>query len=303
VTLYGRVDASVGVTEDTFKNEKTSNVFNGNEGGLSGSRWGMIGTEDLGGGLKAVFKLENRLNVTDGTDGTGGFQGDAYVGLSGGFGTVHLGRTYNAYDFTQDLSVGSNVFDSAFTVDSNPGNYTRSANMIKYVSPTTAGFTVVASSGLNEGAAATTVAQSGKNTNGLSVGYAAGPLAVRVGGQTAINGDSVSVAAAYDFGTFAVSGGYNQLSGFNSGEDENGFLVGVNVPMGAFNFSLGYAAGVVETNAGVEVSDTSGMGAGVTYSLSKRTNLYAGYKNDKTEASNVKTAGTRLYAAGIRHNF
>jgi predicted porin len=296
------VDASIGVSENTVTNEKTSQLFNGSNGGLTGSRWGMYGTEDLGGGLKAVFKLENRLDVTDGTD-TAGFSGESYVGLTGGFGTVHLGRTYNAYDFTQDLSVSSNVFDSAFTVDANPGNYTRSANMIKYVSPTISGFTVVASSGLNEDVAAGVTTQSGKNTNGLSAGYAAGPLAVRVGGQTAINGDSVSVAAAYDFGTFAVSGGYNQLSGFNNGNDEDGFVAGVNVPMGAFNFSVGYAKGNVKTNAGVDVSETSGMGAGVTYSLSKRTTLYAGFKDQDAKTAGVKTAGTRLYATGIRHNF
>jgi predicted porin len=74
--------------------------------------------------------------------------------------------------------------------------------------------------------------------------------------------------------------------------------------MGAFNFSVGYAAGDVETNAGVKVSETSGVGLGATYSLSKRTTLYAGLKNTKTEnAAGAKTAGTRLYAAGVRHNF
>jgi predicted porin len=301
VTLYGRIDASVGVSKNTVTNVSTSKVFNGSDAGLSGSRWGIQGTEDLGGGLKAVFRLENRLNVDTGAD-TAGFTGDAFVGLTGGFGTVHLGRSYNAYDYTQDLSTSSNVYESAFTADFNPGNYTRSANMIKYVSPTIDGFTVVASSGLNEGADVDVA--TGKNTNGVSVGYAAGPLGVRVGAQTAINGDSTSVAAAYNFGILSVSGGYNQLSGINNGDDSKGILLGVNMPMGAFNFSVGYAAGDVETNAGVKVSETSGVGLGATYSLSKRTTLYAGLKNTKTEnAAGAKTAGTRLYAAGVRHNF
>jgi predicted porin len=296
VTLYGRVDASIGQSKNTVTNVSTTKLFNGSEAGLTGSRWGMRGTEDLGGGLKAVFDLENRFNVDDGTS-VGGFSGNAYVGLTGGFGTVHLGRSYNAYDYTQDLSVRDNVFDSAFVADFNPGNTTRSANMVKYVSPTIAGFTAVASTGLAEGAVG------GKNQNGLSVGYAAGPLAVRVGGQSAASGDAVAVAAGYNFGVASVSGGYNQLSPA-SNADSTGYNLGVTVPMGAFKFSVGFAAGEVENSAGATVSDITQVGLGATYSLSKRTTAYVGYKDSKAEnAAGVKTAGTRLYAVGVRHDF
>jgi predicted porin len=295
VTLFGRVDASVGQEKNTVTGVSTTKLFNGSAAGLTGSRWGMRGTEDLGGGLKAVFELENRFNVDDGTTG-GGFLGNAFVGLTGGFGTVHLGRSYNGYDYTQDLSVRDNVFDSAFTADFNPGNNTRSANMIKYVSPTFSGFTAVASSGLGEGVT--------KNENGVSVGYAGGPLAVRVGAQTNAAGDTVGVSAGYNFGIASVSGGYSQLSAPNNGNDSTGLVLGVTVPMGAFKFSAGYASGEVETNAGAAVSDTTQFGLGATYSLSKRTTAYVGYKDSKVEnAAGVKTSGTRLYAVGIRHDF
>jgi predicted porin len=270
-------------------------VFNGGAGGLTGSRWGMRGSEDLGGGLKAVFNLENRFNLDTGT-GASGFLGNAYIGLTGGFGTVHVGRSYNAYDYTQDLSVFENALDSSFTADFNAGNTTRSANMIKYVSPTFSGFTAVASTGLGEGTA--------KNQNGLSLGYAAGPLAVRVGGQSAANGDAVGVSAGYDLGVASVSGGYNQLSAPNNGNDSMGYTMGVTVPMGAFKFSAGFAIGEVETNAGAKVSDTTGFGLAASYSLSKRTTAYVGYNDSKLEnAAGVKTAGSRLYAVGVRHDF
>lgn len=297
VTLYGRVDASFGEEKNTVTGISTTKLFNGGAGGLTGSRWGMRGAEDLGGGLKAVFDLESRFNVDDGTTGNGdAFRGNAYVGLTGGFGTVHLGRSYNAYDYTQDLSVRDNVFDSAFTADFNPGNTTRSANMIKYVSPTFSGFTAVASAGLGEGTT--------KNENGLSVGYAGGPLAVRLGGQTNAAGDTVGIAAGYNFGVASVSGGYSQLSAINNGNDSTGYTLGVTVPMGAFKFSAGFASGEVETNAGAKVSDKTEFGLGATYSLSKRTTAYVGYKTSKTEGpTGVKTAGTRLYAAGVRHDF
>ncbi len=302
VTLFGRVDASVGQEKITTPGGvSTTKLFNGSDAGLTGSRWGMRGTEDLGGGLKAVFELEARFNVDDGTIAGGtapnGFAGNAFVGLSGGFGTVHLGRSYNAYDFTQDLSVRDNVFDSAFTADFNPGNKTRSANMIKYVSPTFSGFTAVASSGQGEGLT--------KNENGLSVGYAGGPLAVRVGAQTNASGDTVGVSAGYNFGIASVSGGYSQLSAPNNGNDSTGFILGVTVPMGAFKFSAGFATGEEETNAGATVADTTQVGLGATYSLSKRTTAYVGYKDTKVEnAAGAKITGSkRIYAVGVRHDF
>jgi predicted porin len=93
VTLYGLVDAGF--------------VFNNNAGGkhqyeetsgnLQGSRWGMQGTEDLGGGLKAIFRLENGFSVNTGALGQGGdeFGRAAWVGLSNSYGTVRLGRQYD----------------------------------------------------------------------------------------------------------------------------------------------------------------------------------------------------------------
>jgi predicted porin len=95
VTLYGLVDAAV---------ENISNV--GAAGGSVTrmptttaslpSRWGMRGTEDLGGGLKAVFTLESGFGSDSGVAGQGGrmFGRQALVGLSGDWGTVALGRQY-----------------------------------------------------------------------------------------------------------------------------------------------------------------------------------------------------------------
>ncbi len=68
-------------------------------GNLQGSRWGLRGTEDLGGGLKAIFVLENGFNVFNGTLGQGGDElgRQAYVGLpTTQFGTVTLGRQYDS---------------------------------------------------------------------------------------------------------------------------------------------------------------------------------------------------------------
>jgi predicted porin len=302
VTLFGRIDASVGTNEVTSTTggvtsttNKGTELMNGN---FTGSRWGMNGAEDLGGGLKAVFSLENRFNIDAGSDTTG-FTGNAFVGLSGGFGTVHLGRTYTAFDSAKAVSVSSSVFDTSFTPTGTPAYEVRGANQIKYVSPTMSGFSAVVSSALKE-----TSTAGAKDTNGLALMYAAGPLSAAIGTQTDTKGDNMIVSAAYNLGVASVSAGYSTLALVNNGNESNGMNLGVTVPMGALSFSLGYGSGETETTAGAKVSEYSGFGAGVRYSLSKRTSLYAGYKNDKTEnAAGVKTAGVKLTAVGVRHDF
>jgi general bacterial porin, GBP family len=87
VTLYGLIDA--GFTY--VNNEVATNTAKGSaaafrmtSGNINGSRWGLRGTEDLGGGMKAIFTLENGFNLNNGTLGQGGrqFGRQAFVGIS-----------------------------------------------------------------------------------------------------------------------------------------------------------------------------------------------------------------------------
>src|SRR5690606_22919782 len=92
VTMYGIVDASVNAI-DLGDNSRTAMVVG--TGTMSTSRWGVRGSEDLGGGLKAVFQLEAEVGVDDGAQDPQGFWArTAQVGLQGGFGTIKLGRGY-----------------------------------------------------------------------------------------------------------------------------------------------------------------------------------------------------------------
>jgi len=102
VTLYGLIDA--GFTY--VNNEAASNVAKGSaaafrlsSGNINGSRWGLRGTEDLGGGMKAIFTLESGFSMGDGSALQGGreFGRQAYAGISTAqFGTVTLGRQYDS---------------------------------------------------------------------------------------------------------------------------------------------------------------------------------------------------------------
>lgn len=119
VTLYGLVDAGV----------EHLNHVNGGGGitrmptiaGSAASRWGLRGSEDLGGGLKAVFTLESGFGSDTGTLLQGGraFGRQAFVGLSGNWGSVTLGRQYSMLllgavntDILLAQIYGAGVFDT-----------------------------------------------------------------------------------------------------------------------------------------------------------------------------------------------
>ena len=105
VTLYGIVtgnvaysnNAQTAATPSSGKPKGGAQVaqFDSGSSGLASSRWGLKGVEDLGGGLKALFQLENGFSVNNGAIGQGGteFGRQAWVGLNGGrYGTFTLGR-------------------------------------------------------------------------------------------------------------------------------------------------------------------------------------------------------------------
>lgn len=72
-------------------------------GTVSGSRWGLMGSEDLGGGLKLNFDLEQGFGIDTGNQTAGqSFSRQAWVGFSGGFGEVRIGKPWTAYDDVTD---------------------------------------------------------------------------------------------------------------------------------------------------------------------------------------------------------
>jgi predicted porin len=102
VSIYGIADMGLEYLSNAARNGTSNDsVVRMSSGNLAGSRLGFRGTEDLGGGMKAVFLLESGLDLDTGSLGQGGrlFGRHAYVGLQGGFGTVTLGRQQNSiYD-------------------------------------------------------------------------------------------------------------------------------------------------------------------------------------------------------------
>ncbi|MET5020409.1 porin, partial [Burkholderia pseudomallei] len=78
------IDAGVSYVNPSKSASGSDKLFQYDDGIAQGSRWGLRGADDLGGGLKAIFVLENGFNSGTGTIGQGGaiFGRQAYVGLS-----------------------------------------------------------------------------------------------------------------------------------------------------------------------------------------------------------------------------
>src|SRR5258706_12033665 len=95
VTLYGIVDESVRYM--THVNVAGDSKVGLGAGGMSQSRWGLKGVEDLGGGWSTFFKLENRININSGqSDPTLPFFNEAQIGIrSTSYGQVIIGRQFN----------------------------------------------------------------------------------------------------------------------------------------------------------------------------------------------------------------
>ncbi len=144
ITLYGVLDQGIDFTNNAGGNR----TFKLQSADLSGERWGLKGSEDLGGGLSAIFTLESGFNSSNGAAMQGGrmFGRQAFVGLSDKrLGTVTFGRQYDSLvDFVAGLTANGNWGGGTASHpydNDNTANSFRIDNAVKYTSPSFAGLT------------------------------------------------------------------------------------------------------------------------------------------------------------------
>lgn len=303
VTLYGVADIWFGTTSET--GQPTQTVLD--SGGVSGSRWGLKGTEDLGGGLKANFLLEQGFTLDDGKQVGTGFNRQAYVGFSGGFGEVKLGNVYTAYD---DISAAANAaFDSALAPQVNvwasTGYTSNPNNNIYYASPVMGGFSGAISYALGEDKDKV-VPGDASSTTSLHVKYEGGPLYVGLGYQTedpqggGASTDYTRLNGTYDLGVAKVLLGYGRVSA-PAGAATTEWEIGADFPVSA---ALTISGGFARSSDNVAAGDATrkGYGLAAAYSLSKRTTAYGGLQSAKETAAGVDIT-TRTVAIGVKHTF
>jgi predicted porin len=304
VSLYGRIDASIG-SEKTLAAGSVTKMFTDN---LTTSRWGMRGSEDLGGGLKANFVLETAFASDTGV-GNAGFSRQSWVGLSGGFGALKLGKTDSVYKDIFDSGVAHNLFDSEFTPTkiayTGVGNFTsRPDNQVRYESPNMSGFSAGLTYALDEDSATE------PQITAFNVRYKAGAMDIGFATQkqdynpiATLDRTYNVLSASYNLGMVKVSGQF-QNAKESGGRKDTEYAIGLAVPMGAVELSAGLANGKTKTAAGTTSAKGNAYAFGATYTMSKRTRLYGGYlTGDVKNAAGVKTADRSLFALGVRHDF
>ena len=337
VSMYGIVDMGL-VSE---RGGAAGSVQKVTSGAQSGTRLGVKGTEDLGGNLKGLFVLETGIAADQGGFNQGGvaFARQSFVGLQGDFGTVTLGRQYTPYFLTLNGvdPFASGMAGAALNVMANSG--IRMNNTIKYASPIFGGGI---SGDLAYGFGEIQGDSSARRQIGGSIGYAVAPFTVRLAhhnkGNVYDTGTSKStmLAATWDltavkvFAAFADHDGAESsptpvLAGLNPASSaaavitpfgtqvsnsakSRDFLIGASVPFGSHTFIASYIRKDDRTAAN---RDANQFGLGYTYTLSKRTNIYAAWASidNKNGASytvgNNSEAGSgdSAFNLGVRHIF
>lgn len=318
VTLYGVADAHFGQKSRTDNVAGVGSKVNQtvvDSSGHNGSRWGLKGAEDLGGGLKAIFQLESGFTIDNGNVANGAtlFGRQAFVGLSGGFGSVTMGRQYTAYDALRGGTNNMNDANLAVTGTvwgTGVADYTnRVNNSIAYTSPSFGGgFTGAVVLSLGEDKTAT--ASASRNTS-LNLMYANGPIVAGYAYQqekpVGLPGANSSkyhlFGGSYDFGVVKLVGSYETAKNDGISKDKD-YQLGVSAPFGAATLWAGYAHAKVDLAGGAGSFTANGYNFMGTYDLSKRTRLYAVYTNTKNNGADVNGLyKTSALVAGIRHTF
>jgi len=212
VTLYGTIDA--GIKNLSKVGPNSDSVTYMTNGLRTTNRWGMTGSEDLGGGMKANFKLEGGYDNGDGTHGSGKlFERGSWVGLSSGGNSVELGR-----DYTTNFKVLGKYdpYSYTYTGVTPAVAYTggvRASNMIQgQVSFN--GVTLLADWGLgevpgNSSAGRHTAIGGYWSGNGLTIGAAASSL-----NNSPTNTGSrkdTTIGGAYSMNAFTFRAGWSQI--------------------------------------------------------------------------------------------
>ena len=322
VQVYGILDLAVGQIETQPPGAPSApivTVKGVHSGGLTTSYWGIRGTEDLGGGLKARFQIESFIRMDTGQNGRfdaspGGaadfyWSREAYVALGNEYGEIRLGTNGHPtwVAMIQSSAMGGNsVFSPGFRQLFNGGTRGRSevdtamVNSVKYQSPAWAGFSgnVAVQAGEGSGTGA---------SNSVQLAYRGGPLFVTAAMSNIRHAalpnlagvrhqDIRLIGASYDLGVVKLFGQYSTFDNARLNTKDKVPHVGLTVPFGLGVFQLAFADDKITSATAVTHRKTTS--AGYIYSLSKRTDLYTFVMQDKVSVGTAES-----YVAGIRHAF
>lgn len=325
VDIYGVMNVAIQKVDDGVANRDMTIIDNT-------SRIGFKGTEDLGGGLKAVWQIESALGSNGGSPiGTGltaaGVAQPAglatrntFIGLAGGFGTVLMGRHDTPYklgtvsldifgDTIADYNLGR--LDGVSLVENNHDH--RSPQALAYVSPTWSGFHFAAAAVMSDGEPGSAFDNPGDDVDAISLTgvYSNGPLFLSlsyqdVNGAVAANQESkgLKLGVGYTFGDTKVGFVWEDISS-DAGSavaDRDSWLLNVAHTMGPIVLKAQYGSvdiGTANASGLTANTDQKQWALGVDYNLSKRTTAYFVYANGDNDVG-PDADGWNI---GLKHSF
>ena len=287
-------------------------------GATYGSRLSVRGSEDMGGGLKAIFLLESGFDLDTGVLGQSGrlFGRGAFVGLENGYGRLTFGRLYTTvYDWAVQFDpLGPGRYSSPLLDSAYSGRVDNAAKAAGKFGPVD--FSTYYSLGAESAGAARVGRQYGisaiYNWSNLSVGLS---LDSQAGSSVATQNDTVersSLGVRYDFGVAKLYGGFTYRNNRLAIKPNavNQYWVAVAAPLSP---NLGVTAAYYGADFRKGGYTPAALSTILTYSLSKRSALYAtashAYNSSTTNLGVTGFGTTGLgqnqtgVTLGVRHSF
>ncbi len=317
VSFYGTIGAGVNNTSQSIGTADTTTFDNGGEAGtgLSTNVFGLNVSEDLGGGMKVIGQLEGDLKTTTGRVGNNAntsadgalFNRHAYVGVSvAGLGTVKLGRTSDVIDSTEGFANFVQLFDTEAADEGGIGN--KNQNSVRYDSEKLFGgltFAVAYSNDARQPSTASATNNANVKVMTYGAAYTTGPLTVGYSfgsagtvGVTTSREEIGTIYAGYKIGAADIRVQQTEET-TSAGLKNKTTEAGVSYALGNGLTIIGHVEKY--NHSANDTSDSDQMGVMLVKDLSKRTSVYAGYRNRDLKGS----TGTdvTVTAVGIRHTF
>ncbi len=323
VDVYGRLNVSI---EDSNGTNVTPQVTDRQ------SIVGFKGSEDLGGGLKGIWQIEQTISGhADGVGGGNLATRNSFVGLSGGFGTVLVGRHDTPYKLStvrldpfSDTVADYNGDGGALPTTGKDGfvdlvqatHDHRSNNAVAYISPNFNGFSFAGALVMTNRNATAGDNEGDKTSDAISLSgtYANGPIFATLayqkvedlttgqGAGTIEKTPAWKLGLGYSFGDTRVGFVYEDVDGKNPAGvkllDRKSWLVNGVHTMGPIVLKAQY--GQVDDKTAAN-NDGTKFSLGADYNLSKRTSAGIAYTNDKVK--NNGTGATNAWGVQVRHSF
>jgi predicted porin len=321
-TVYGKLNQALENYSTDDANGNKDDAQSGQQVNSRASRLGVKGSSDLGNGMKAVYKVEFGVGMSDDDNISNRNQ---YVGLAGGFGTVLMGR----HDTPLKMIQSKDLFNDAYLADNRRfggelgfgrSGEVRSNNVLAYVSPSFGGVKIIgAVIPKEDDVDSDTDETSGiADTYSLAVAYGSKKEGLYLAGAMNKASDNTQVGdnkhlrltAQYAMNGLIANAMYQDFSGDgveDTQKEGKNYMMNLGYKVGKFLPKLKVSkVDRTENAAGTDYEDSTSYAVGVDYSLGKKTTAYAEYakvEHIDNDAADGSDAEASAFSIGMIHKF